>query len=304
MLHTKAHNASHLKQKAIAALKQHGIQSVNDGSYRSGIVDLKLSNNRARHHAHPSNNIFSSIAATFWVMAGADNIYNPYWEAFLKYNNSNVGIFSVREVLTKFTPQAIAEEPLNISNMVFSIDHGKFNMVVTDDYLNVDTFDIFPYAFLHELLGNEVRKVYPDIQHGTVTARGLIGLMPATLGENIERENIHTMFNTTPLTGPLAGIPAWPHFFNSLIAQFGSMLTQTPAILKSQMGDHWAEIESLFDTYGVGYGDLMYEYVALVYAYIVSAKGLSYQHRTTKRLNGDLLEAVTFSHHRRFELME
>jgi hypothetical protein len=193
----------------------------------------------------------------------------------------------------------------------FYVENGEFHTKCIqrsgDLLFGTGSINPFEFSFIHELMYNEVKKIHPTVKLGSYrwhvtnahVYSDFIDQFDAVLEE---KQNFHE--NDVALVGPVGGHLVWEHFFSELIAQYGSMITQTTEILEAERGKHWNQIEDIFDRYAVGYGDLMYEYAALVYGYILSKKGVIYQHRVTRRLQGDLLSAVTWSPFRKFNIME
>lgn len=298
-------NASQLMIKAAGEIYSKGTENALGSILMDNLI-IELENPRSRHIALAAHqtNIFKSIANTFWYMAGGTEAYNPYYRFFNRSYDQFVVEWKAKQfqsVISEFDP-ANSDTIKEIKHIIFEYDNEdvpNIHMFLYQEYLNPNTVDPFEYSFLFETLCET-----NQLNMGSLTITGETGIMS---GNSVCR-----MYPQTPsyneshlkLGGPICKRDELPDFYGCLVAQFGSMLTSTTTELKNSMEDHWNDIESLFDKYHVSYGGVLYEYVSLLYTYVLNRAGVKCNHHVTGRLTGDLLAAVTFTPERNFELME
>lgn len=268
-----------------------------------GEMELVLTNPRSRHialHEHETN-IFKSIANMFWQFAGADIGTNPYATHFgLSVDPLQTSITKLIRNVDGFDGTGTHTAFSGENSIMVSSNGPGLEMEVDLEYFNTNKLDTFTYSYLFEVLAFKNKK-----EMGNLTIKSDLGFAPKAPQSRLYPQSPSFNENDVRTRGPLCPSHKVPEFFASLVAQFGSMIT-TASIeeLKAESGNHWADIEALCNTYVVGYDDILYEYIALLFAQILTTKGVPYSHRATDRLQGDLLSAVTFSPERNFVLME
>lgn len=273
-------------------------------AYNVPDLELVLSNPRSRHialHEHQTN-VFKSIANMFWQFTSADIGTNPYAVFF------GLTVDPLQSTITKLiknidgvggvgTYTAYSGEN---SITVQSTESGLLEMEVNLEYFNVKDLDTFLYSYLLEMLASKNKKVM-----GNLKIKSELAVASKIAKDRFYPQSPSFNENNVRSLGPLCPYNQIPEFFGSLVAQFGSMITtESVEELNAESGNHWADIEALCNKYVVGYGDILYEYIALLFAQILATKGVPYSHHVTDRLQGDLLAAVTFSPERKFTLME
>lgn len=272
------------------------------GSILMDDLTIELTNPRSRHIALAAHqtNIFRSIANTFWYMAGGNDAYNPYYRFFNRCADQFITEWKAsqfQEVINGFS--CLDDRYQVFKNIQIEAEDNTLNMVVYLDYLNPNNVDPFEYSFLLESLSD-----FHEYELGTLTLFAETGIMS---GNSVCRLYPQTpSFNESylPLGHPVVRQSFIPDFYGSLIAQYGSMLTSTTTELRDNKENHWNDFKKLLEMYGVLDNSVLYEYVSLLYAYVLNRAGVKHNHRVTDRLTGDLLAAVTFTPERNFELME
>lgn len=194
----------------------------------------------------------------------------------------------------------------------FYVEDGMFHTKVIqrsgDLLFGTGSINPFEFSFLHELMFNEVLKMYPgQVQLGSyrwhVTNAHVYSDFEDQFLEVINNEQTYRA-NTVPLIGPAAGVDAWEHFFSSLVVTFASMISYDVGQLEVEKGAFLEDIDELIRSYWIPNDSLLVEYIYLTYHYILGKRGIHSVHNITKSLEGDLLDAVTNSPFRKFVLSE
>lgn len=190
--------------------------------------------------------------------------------------------------------------------------HAKVIQRSGDLLFGTGSINPFEFSFLQELVYNELKKMPGSEQLELGSYRWHVTnahIYDQFADQAVEVTSRAQSFpeNNIPLVGPVAGVVAWEHFFGSLVAIFGSMISYEPEYLKQQANKFWEDLEDLLHQYGVPQqNNLMWIYVELIYNYILSKRDVSrnYKMDIPDNLEGDLQLAVLSSPFRKFVISD
>lgn len=225
---------------------------------------------------------------------------------------------------------ASLDSPLNIADE-YGVDHkpkdipcnslmyfyvtpdDKFHLHVTqrsgDLLFGTGSINPFEFSVLQELVFNEVKKLYPEIELGYYSwyvnnahvydafKDQLDAVLISHPGENFFFQN------NQPLLSP--SMDNWEDFFMELLVNFSSIIATPDDDL--QFWEDWADMNKTFKTYGVSAIDnLLYEYALMTLFYIHSKRNpnldVSYDLRNIK--DQEVKYAILNSGFRKFKVIE
>lgn len=204
----------------------------------------------------------------------------------------------------------------------FYVDEGGFHTKVIqrsgDLLFGAGSINPFEFTFLHELMYNEVKKIYPDLKLGSYIWDVTNAHFYSPFYDQVDTvlavsQDLH-LANTLPLIGPVGGESAWKPFFGTILS-YASHLISVPVSGSFSFGQEvaksWSDIEQLFDDHGIPRNSLIPVYANLVFTYIANkrmkdmagdAKQAVLPMDYERLLDGDLYESVLQSSFRNFPL--
>ena len=167
----------------------------------------------------------------------------------------------------------------------------------------------FEFSFLHELMYNEVRKVYPDLELGAyrwhVTNAHLYdwSKSQADAAYNNSMNYVNYNENNEPLIAP--DIILWKSFFTNLVRLYTEVIESEDEQVESLCKNLVYDLGHAFISYNVPMeGNLLWTYAKLVAHYIGAKKNIQPVVLVDVGINKEFSDSILKSSFRKFEVIK
>lgn len=220
---------------------------------------------------------------------------------------------STQAIENKFGAGELGKDrPCNLGINFYVMDKNTFTTKVTqrsgDIVFGTGSINPFEFSFLHELMYNEIKKDYPDLELGPyrwhVTNCHLYDFTYQQAEDVLKLEHTNRILanneNHMPLVGP--EISKWQPFFRDLVEQYTEAIeAEDPEYVCGSLVSH---LGHTFIEYGVPIEDnLLWLYVVLVARYITSKRGVTIESAMPlSGLYGEVTCPIVASSFRKFDV--
>lgn len=194
----------------------------------------------------------------------------------------------------------------------FYVDGGKHFVTKViqrsgDIIFGTGSINPFEFSFLHELMFNEVKKIYPELELGPYRWHITNCHMYEWSGEQaikaVEEDSnwgISEIENDKSLIGP--SVDKWKDFFTQIVEIYSNAIQgeyETNVFLLP------ATLGMLFDDFGIPReGNLLWTYIRILNYYIAAKRGVKYEAPLDLTAESvELKQAIHYSGFRKFEVV-
>ena len=206
----------------------------------------------------------------------------------------------------------LKDKPCN-REIHFYVENNKFCAKTIqrsgDMLFGAGSINPFEFSFLQELMYNEVKKTHPTLELGHYRWHVTNAHVYSDFYSQVEAvlatsQPALGLVNTKELQAP--GHEHWQNFFGSILSIFSAMITTDDDKLKEVADGYLNDLLDILDHYNLKIIDnLMWDYIELIFAYIVAkkcpnvvvSKGTYLDSRSA-----DLNSAIVYSTFRKFNI--